>query len=220
VVIKADTPALTLSPTSCNAAAPEDVDLYIRRRGDDCWRVRYPVFDIDENGNYVVIFDEHLFNLPGGRYEAQVRVGCDPCNSFEIILPDGCGAGFVEPAAVRGFTPVIHTEEPPCMTDMFQDLYDFSAELDMILERGVNELTLCGADIEKMCAAAGCCPVELVIYDGIKSEVVTFVGCDDGVPQIERGANQMRFPIGSTVAFSWTPNNVNVACQDGCDPDA
>jgi hypothetical protein len=192
-----------------------EASMWIRRRGQDAWLLQYPAMAVDASGALVFRFDDLLLELAPGRYEAQIRVGCDPCGCLEVEVPPGC-------AGVRAHTPLMyHTEvdpEGPEDADMFEPLVSFSAELCRPLAPGDTALPLLPADAARLCAVTLCRPVQLVLDDGVQRETVEFSGCTAGVPTVRRGVAgtvALSFPKGSTLKFVWTEANV-LAASEGC----
>jgi hypothetical protein len=213
-----ESPALDLKVNECLAADSDDMpDLYIRRRGQDNWLLRYPAFEMNDDGAFRFIFDSKYYTLPTGRYEAQVRVGCKICGSVEIDLTDKCRLSKTAGSMLEPFQPLIHSMEPPGVTDIFTDVSQFKAVTCAIVEPSDTTLPLKPADALKLCQAVLCRPVQLVLYDSTKQEVVEFAGCVDGVPVVTRGVDGAcrRFPSGAVIQFSWTEGNVVAACE-GC----
>ena len=193
----------------------EDVSLWLRRRGQDVWVLRYPALFQDVSGAFVFRFDAKIYDLRAGRYEAQVRVGDDPCGCLEVEVPPGCGgiASMREVAYHNAQDP-----QGPEGLGMFDDLLTFSAQLCRPLDPGATTLPLTPAQTSVLCAASLCRPVQLVLDDGVQRETVEFSGCTAGVPTVRRavaGTLPLTFPKGTTLKFVWTEANV-LAASEGC----
>lgn len=209
--------AITLDG-GCACGSPEDLSktwLFIRRRGQDPWLVKYPAWDVDEAGNTMFLFDDLFLAQPPGRYEAQLRLAITECESkvcdvFEIALPKDCGTSTVRPRAVAS-EPMCFPDAPCGVYPVYEEIQTFCGALCGVLERGVRTLPLCDADIAALCGVTLCAPVQLVISDGVRTEIVEFTACDGETVTVERamaGTSQYRFPPGSTVKFEWTQDNV------------
>ena len=101
---------------------------------------------------------------------------------------------------------------------IFEHIQNFSARFCKIFDKDDVVLPLLPDDELRLCSEVLCKPVQLVITDGVKSETVLFVGCDSGVPVVERGqagTEVVKFPAGATIQFSWTAANVVAECE-GC----
>ena len=230
VKIKAtsDTASIVVPP-SCGASAHvAENTMYIRRRGECEFSLAYPAFDKDGAGAVRFILDSKFAVLPAGRYEAQLRQNkaagnqCDAvvCGSFEIVKPDFCDLKPISPQAVDSAVTVIHSGPIDGVTDVFDEISQFTAPTCKVMETGDDTLKLSDADKVRLCAITLCRPVQLVIFDGVKSETVEFAGCVGGEPVVTRAASSgsaQRFPVGSTVTFMWTTANVAAACE-GCTP--
>lgn len=197
------------------SCAVEDTSLWIRRRGQTAWLLTYPAMTVDAAGALIFRFDDLLLELAPGRYEAQIRVGCDPCGCLEVEIPPGC-------AGVKTHKPLLyHTEtdpEGPEDSAMFEPLVSLSVELCRPAGPGDAVLPLLPADVARLCAAVLCRPVQLVLDDGVQRETVEFSGCVAGVPVMRRGVAgtiARSFPKGTTLKFVWTEANV-VAASEGC----
>lgn len=114
---------------------------------------------------------------------------------------------------------------------MFKSLNLFKTTLTSILEADGTTLpinasfatTLCEAISSGECIPCTEDPMEgqgevdftrLTIYHNGYNEIVKVVGCDGGVPIIERGQEgtaPRRFPVGACIQFIWTSANVQCA---------
>ena len=106
----------------------------------------------------------------------------------------------------------------PGVLPVYDDLLGFSGTLCSILEASATSLLLCAPEQAALCAVLLCRPVQLQISDGVNTEYVEFSGCVAGVINVVRGQNNTivrRFPVGSTVQFVWTTQNVQNAIA-GC----
>lgn len=221
--VTADTRAIVLRPDTCGVSvvSTDPVTLRIRRRsqrGDAPWLLEYAQFDKDNEGRLRFIIDDKLFALSDGRYECVVMQGCDTCQHFQLVLDKRCTIAVGSLDAVDGETVKIVNGEIPNVTDIFQTINTLELNLCAVLEPDVNVLPLSQSDKDAMCALVLCRAVELMISDGVKSEVVSFSGCTDGnvvVARGQAGTSPARFPAGSELCFTWTTNNV-VAAAEGC----
>lgn len=213
--------SIVLSPAACGTTpGAGDVSIRIRRRGcdDDCWLLSYPQFDTDERGRLRFILDSQLTALGEGRYEAEVMQGCDPCGSFEIILPPACGLDLHTAAAVPGETVKVINGSIPDVTDIFNAVNTLNASLCAVLEPTDTRIPLSQSDKDALCALTLCRGVELLLTDGVKSEFVLFEGCEGGEVTVTRGvagSSPGRFPVGTELCFTWTSANV-AAAAEGC----
>lgn len=201
---------------------------YIRRRGDEVFLLRYPVFDVEQDGAYLFMFDDLLFALPPGRYAVEVWQGDKPnkddcstgsvCAEFELSLSGPCTLDVNLIEAVVSKRPIIRKGNMDVPNPIFDPIKDFSAELCDVLEASSTTLPLKTADRNAMCAMVLCRSVEMKICDGVRFETVRFLGCDAGVPQFTRGIDgdgAFRFPKGAVLTFDWTENNITAAVE-GC----
>jgi hypothetical protein len=219
VVVTTDTAAIVLGLRECYAnPGGADPHIKIRRRGKSNFTLRYDVFDTDTDGRARFILDSRVHSLPSGRYEAAIFQGCEYCSSFELVVPGHCAIGETNIEQVPVSTPIIHNGniEGNCVYP--ENIVNFSSALTAVVEPGTNILPLPADAKTLLCGAVLTAPVQLVLYDGVKSEVVDFAVCEGGVPLFTRGAGTStpsRFPKGATLTFSWTPTNVSRAC-DSC----
>lgn len=207
-----------LIPASCVCTStPVDLTklaMWVRRRGTTEWLVRYPAWDIDANGGILFMLDDLFFKLPLGRYEGELRYNGCVCETIEIDYRRACAPRVTKVEPISGSCLVFPTS-PMCeVHPVFEAIQGFSAELCGVLERGVRSLPLCGSDKDKLCAMNFCMPVQLVVCDGARSEIVEFKGCENGVLVVDRGmggTQQARFAPGSKVTFEWTEANIKAA---------
>lgn len=221
VKIDGRAPALALNVSACSVFSTAVPTIYIRRRGQECWLLAYDAMDVDDEGRHVFQFDSKLLTLPFGRYEGQVRMGCEVCGSIELDLTQACRLSINAAAPVAAHDPHIISDKPPGVTNMYEPVMGFKAILCRPLASDDVELPLNSADAAKLCAAAAqvCNTFEVMVFDSIKSEIITVTGCSLGVPIIERGAAGTKpgnFPNGAAVQFSWTEANVVKACSGDC----
>jgi hypothetical protein len=194
--------------------------MFIRRRGSEQWCLEYPAFEETDDGKFRFIFDYLYFRLKNGRYEARIRAGNSCCGSIELDLTTGCKIDQASVTAVEPNDPHIILEGPEGMSNIYDGVINFKAYLCRVMEPGDTTLPLRPEDAAKLCNASLCKPVQLVVFDPVKSETVEITGCVDGVPMVERckaGTMARKFPVGSCVQFSWTSENV-VNVMAGCDP--
>lgn len=212
VQLSASDRAITL-PASC-VCDDAEVDLsklwlWVRRRGQSEWALRYPAWETDDYGGILFLFDDQLQRLPPGRYEGELRYRGCACETIELDLRRKC-----PPRVTR-----VETVREACMTfpsfqggfPVFESVQGFTAELCGVLEKGVRSLPLCGADKTRLCAATLCKPVQLVLCDGVRTEIIEFSGCTDDQILVDRGmggTTQRRFPPGTKVSFEWTEANI------------
>lgn len=201
---------------ACGPAELRDIELWVRRRGCEKWLAAYGVWDTDDDGRFLILLDERFFRLPFGRYEGELRhKGC-PAGSVELDYRRPRMA-VSAPVVVPRNVPEFPTH-PVGVTDMFADLERFSTTLAGTLEACDEIPLLCDAAYHVLARATLCKPVELVLSDGCRFEVVKFSGAVLGEIHLERGqadTRPVRFPPGSTLAFQWTFNNVANAAS-GC----
>lgn len=216
VVVTPDTAAIVLGLRDCYAnTAGEDPHIKIRRRGKSLFTLRYDLFDTDRSGNARFVLDSRVHALAAGRYEVAVFQGCEYCSSFEVVIPGHCAIGETHVQSVLVETPAIHAGQIEGNCVYPESIVNFSAALTAVLEPTVTTLPLSAADKATLCAATLTAPVQMVLFDGVKSEVVDFGVCNAGVPLFTRGAegsSPSRFPKGAQLSFSWTPTNVSRAC--------
>jgi hypothetical protein len=221
IKVDANNPGVAVDISMC--AIPDGVvpTMYIRRRGQECWSLSYDASEIDAAGRFVYQFDRLLFQLALGRYEGQIRLGCHVCGSIELDLTQSCSLSPRAATAIAAFEPHIISTTPPGVTDMFPSaVTQFKAILCKPLAADDTELPLNSADAAALCLAASglCTTVQMLMFDSIKSETITVTGCMGNTPIIERGVDGSAarpFPVGAVVQFTWTSENVRVACE-GC----
>lgn len=215
--------SIVIGTAECGVSevSTDPVSIRIRRRGhrgDESWLLEYPAFDADFDGRTRFILDSQITALADGRYEAQVMQGCDVCGTFEIELDKSCALDVTSAATVRGEIAKVINGEIPNVTDIFQEINTLSVNTCAILEATDTRLPLAQADKDALCALVLCRGVELMLTDGVKSEVVLFSGCANGEVEVTRaqaGTSAARFPIGTDLCFTWTSNNVTAAAE-GC----
>jgi hypothetical protein len=226
LTLPCDAMGVAFAPTMCGC--PQDLKLLtgrVRRRGQAKWLLEYPAWDTDPEGNIQFRFDTQFKMLKPGRYEFQIQVkdsgthgACGPtkrpCGSAEITLKQTCPINLTKHALVKRDTSV-YPPRPVGVTSVFDAIQTFSANLCALMDRGDSVLRLGAADMQRLCAITLCKPVQLVISDGINSEVVTFSGCTSGTPTVVRGNPQYKFPRNATIKFEWTMANA-VSAQTGC----
>lgn len=216
-----ETRAIVLEPSMCggNSVVGVTLAMRIRRRGnDEPWLLEYPQFDTDLQGRPRFILDDKLTALQAGRYEVAVLRDCEVCGYFELVLDNPCPVDVGSADASYGETVKIVNGEIPDVTDVFQEINTLEINLCAVLEPDAVVLPLAQADKDALCALVLCRAVELMISDGVKSEIVSFSGCADGTVPVLRGqagTSPARFPAGSDVCFTWTTNNV-AAAAEGC----
>jgi hypothetical protein len=220
--ITKDTAATCFRPSDCRYTARgrklEELEAWVRPRGTLVWRLAYPAFDRDDDGNICFRWDHHLFALGAKRLEVEFRECGEPCGVVELRIRQDClidrnAATNVER---RDFCPPLVA--PGEITNVFDAVVQFTGFLGAVLESGATVLKLCPPDRQRLCSVNLCRPVELAIDDGVNGEIVRFVGCTNGLPIIERGVDgtvPRRFPAGARVRFVWTSGNV-LAAQEGC----
>jgi hypothetical protein len=190
--------------------AIEGIDALVRRRGQECWQLKYPAWELTEGGRVAFRFDALFAALTPGRYELQLRKDETPCGSVELDLRAACPADVASPEVVRA-SSVKWPKAPSGVHPVYADYVGWSAELCTILEKGSSVLPLCQEGITQLCGKTACKPVELVLSDGVSTEIVAYLGCVGGVPQIDRPNPNKRFPMGSIVSFEWTNANATNA---------
>lgn len=172
----------------------------------------YPAFRIDPAGRLAVRWDKHLHALPRGRYEVRVLVDGLVCGIFEIDKSYVCPIETGGAVSTELAEPPERGPKPEGVSDMFDDIYDWTSTTTCQL--GPGDTTVSVKDADVLCGAVLCRQPELVITDGITREVVTFQGCVDGKLQIGRGgANTIQ--AGAIIRFEWTAANTQAACE-GC----
>lgn len=241
MVVGPMTRAIVLGKDDCSLSNNTDpVEMFLTRRGAERQvgstrynengsftgnRVTAPppclkmvAFDTDMEGRTRFNLDADFAKLKPGRYAAQVVQGCVTCFIFEIEIEKGCSVGVGSMSADAGVELVIHNGSLPNMTAIFDSLNTFTAKTCAVLEPGATVLPLKASDLAALCAVTLCRPVQLVIGDGVRTETVSFAGCTGNLATVTRGVAgsvPARFPVGTTVAFSWTNANVTAA-SEGC----
>lgn len=192
--------------------------LFIRRRGKDAWLFEYPAWDRD-GGRLEFRFDHQFLGAKPGRYEAELRSGCDVCHTVELVLVAPCNTRPALVCPEPADRILLHTEKPEGLTVVvFESIQNFCATFCDTLEKDDDVLPLSAEDKAFLCEQVLCQAVELVVSDGFKTETVLFSGCEGGAPVVERcraGSQLRRFPKGAKVCFSWTAYNVATECA-GC----
>lgn len=222
IMLEPDAKGIVIPQTcGCGAAPLTDLWLWVRRRGTSEWIVKYPAWDHDEFGDVVFLFDQYLTNQPPGRYEGELRTGKACCATIEFTKPKPCGKPPTRVLPLAASTQCYSNSAPEGDMGTFDCISTFCGSLCGVLERGVKSLPLCDDDLMKLCGITPlCCPAQLVITDGARSEVVLFSGCSNGQVLVDRavdGGPQYRFPPGSTIKFEWTGANAQQAVA-GCGP--
>lgn len=212
IKLPCDAPGVSFPLTECGNTCDADIKKlsgWVRRLGQTPWLVKYPAWDFDDRKRVMFRFDPHLWKQPPGRYEFQLRRDdCVPLCRAELVLKRECPLDLSNGALIKA-APARHFPlKPSGVLPVFDAISTFTAELCRVWERGSSVLPLSPADATTLCAVVICKPVELVVSDGVNSEVVLYTGCVAGVPQIARSGPQFKFPKGSSIAFQWTPANV------------
>lgn len=205
----------------------KDLYAYVRRLGKTEWFVRYPAWVVTDEGHVEFRVDDLLLDKPPGRYEVEFRYRLPgsserKCGRIELIIPEYCDRLGDETslAPVRNHHTNYPTTPPAALGSphMFTIAQGFSARLCNVFEIGATALPVSPADAAVLCSWTLCKPVELVLDDGVNTEIVRFSGCSSGSPVVTRGSagtTQRRFPVGTSVAFRWTSNNTTNALL-GC----
>jgi hypothetical protein len=205
-------------PQPCGpcAAEPQEIELWVRRRGCEKWLARYGVWDTDEDGRLLVALDAVFFRQPFGRYEGEVRHSGCPVGSIELDYRRP-RVVLGRPVAVPRVVPAFPTD-PIGVTPMYRDLVTFSTQVLAPLEACDEIPLLCDDAYHVLARAVLCKPVELVLSDGCRYEIVQFSGVKLGEVILTRGQSDtrpVRFPRGATLTFMWTSTNVANAAM-GC----
>lgn len=216
------------SNTHASVEGVKEFELFVRRKGEEAWFAKYVNLSFDGT-SVEFMLDGLLFSRKAGIYEARLYQNnfdgtCCECFTFFIKHSKTCA---VKPKVVLPEVEcnvVIHKELPEGLDEMaakelFGELVDFEATLCGAMSKTDTVLPLVSGDIAKLCDVILCRSVELSIDDGCRQEIITFRGCQAGVPVIDRCANEeppMSFPAGSKLTFSWTANNVQAVCE-GCE---
>lgn len=196
----------------CATPSPE-YELWIRRRGQKYWLLLYPAWDVSPSGRICFRVDDQ-FPKEHGRYDAQVRdYNNDVVGEFEIVIPR---TRLVSVTRERGRRrrPM---SKPQGVSNMYEPIEGWTTQLCGILEKTDTVLPLDSTDISFLCGLVLCKPAQLVIDDGINSEVIEW-RCVGNAIEIERavdGNGPFRFPRGAEVRFDWTEANV-VRAMEGC----
>lgn len=208
-------------PLTTGCTEPGQVKARFRRRGrNQSWLLEYPAWDIDDQRNVCFRWDDKIRQLPVGRYEMEVSENNVRCGVLELAVTARCAVQIATPKIVEYTDTVLQTTRPPGASTMYDAFVGYSRTLCAVLEPGDTRLPLLPADTAALCVlgAALCKPVELVLTDGVNTEIVLFSGCTGGVPLVSRGRSgtiSHRFPKGTTLAFSWTVFNTTTAIA-GC----
>lgn len=221
VLIDCETAGFVTSRYRCGCTKSMDIErlwAYVRRLGQCEWFVRYPAWGTTDDGRVEFRIDDTLLEQPSGRYEVEFRYvaegGCSSfiCGRIQIVVPPWCGKiNKVQPVKARR---VHYPEDKPAQVTephMYSEVQSFTATLCAVIDVGVTTLPLSPADIAALCAITLCKPVELVLDDGVNTELVSFSGCVSGAVVVQRGVSgttQKKFPKGTSVYFRWTNNNV------------
>lgn len=227
--ISDDTAATCFAPTLCNFTRSADISklsAWVRPRGTFDWKLTYDAFDRDDMGRVCFRWDHQLFELGKPRLEVEFRTsnGLLPptyvvCGRMELRIVTRCALDLFSAVNVphKDGQPAA-TETVPGVHPVFDDLLGFSGSLCSILEASGTFLSLCTDGLVVLCGVTLCRPVQLQISDGVNIEYVQFAGCVSGIANVLRGQNNTtprRFPVGSTVVFTWTAFNVTAATE-GC----
>lgn len=198
----------------CGADLPDISQLVarFRRRGQCDWLLEYPAWDCSECG-IEFRWDSQLTELPKGRYELQFFNGEDCCGVVEVTFSRKCPINAVKATAIKQRKINMPTETPFGAHPVFDSIASFTANLCNTFDRPDTALPLCPADLTQLCSISVCKPVELMLFDGYNSELVTFTGCTSGAALVTRGSPRHKFPKGSNVRFVWSENNVKAACS-------
>lgn len=197
----------------CAGAVPSiaGIEAWVRRRGECTWRVKYPAWDVSERGWIVFRWDDALYGLKPGRYEAEIRQNGHACGAVELVIGPECAIDLRRHRPLTRRVSAYPTSAPEGAFPVFDAIATFSASLCGVLERGATTLPLCPADLSALCSVTLCRPVELQLSDGVATELVMFEGCVSGVPQFRRGSPQFKFPRGASLSFVWSTHNVTGA---------
>lgn len=103
---------------------------------------------------------------------------------------------------------------------MFDTIVTFSGSLTAPMDHSDQVLPLCEDAKQQLCALSLCKPVQLMVYDNVRSELVEFSGCvgSNHNVVVQRGMGDttpQRFPRGAKVKFVWSTDNV-LRAKEGC----
>jgi len=227
--IDCETAGFSVNRKYCTCSR-DDVDnlyAYVRRLGQCEWFVRYKAWGLTDDGRIEFRIDDHLMAQPHGRYEVEFRYALPHCSfrvcgRIELFVPPYCDrirARF-EPRPIKRHSTRYPDTPPSVLTEphMFSTVQTLSLNLCGVFEIGATMLPVSPADASTLCSLVLCKPVELVLDDGVNTEVVTFSGCSSGQPVVARGSagtTQRKFPKGTSLSFKWTSLNTTTAIA-GC----
>ena len=200
---------------TCAPEPLDDLNLFIRRRGTQQWLIRYPAWELKDDGRVCFMFDSQ-FPTKDGRYEAEIRYNDVVLGIIELHVPRRALVADkdVQPMRQRHFQA---PPKPQGVTDMYEPIESFQAHLCAILEPENTVLPISDDLKAQLCSLTLCRPAQLVINDGVHREIVEW-RCDAGEVILERGKGgtvPQRFPAGAVIRFEWTEANVTNAMQ-GC----
>lgn len=195
-------------PLACGVRGADDTLLGIRRTGCcDNFIMAYPFLQTTLDGRAEFRLDAALHKLTPGEYDAVLLDGCRECGTIRLSIPacpgvmlGGVQSTTYEPvpdpgAAIEGVTP------------MFDDFYGWKAKTtcpvfptDVVIKIAPD-----------LPAAATTPALQLVLHDGVNSEIVTLMGGASGYATVTRGSPRHTFPKGACLQFEWTPANVTAA---------
>lgn len=215
---------LCVDPMLVQLAFPEacgrDVDtsemqMGIRRAGgcEHGYVVGYNAFGRDDMNRVAFRLDAKLHDLEAGYYDAVLLADCVPCGTIRLDMTKK------PPLAMGSPTATNYTECPPAgealpgtgHTDMFDQYLGWSAKLTCRLDRTATTIKV-GTGLP---APTGAAP-QLVIRDGVASEVVDVVSHTSGAITVVRGNPARQFPVGACVQFEWTEANIKAVANEDC----
>jgi hypothetical protein len=199
--------------TTC-ATPATDLELWVKRRGRREWLVKYPAWDVSDDGMVCFRIDD-LFPTEHGRYDGVIYdVAGAEIGYVELFVPRK--RQVVAASRRRGHSRR-KLSKPQGATDMYDAIEGFSAKLCGTLEKTDTVLPLSSTDAAFLCGLTLCKPAQLVIDDGINQEIIEW-RCTGGQVEITRavtGVGPFKFPRGADVYFDWTEANV-VNAMTGC----
>ena len=192
------------------------IEVYIRRRGQEEWLRKYPAQGISDNGELCISWDEELFKLCAGRYEAEIRYDCSYCDTFEITVP---GKPIIMSVRDAINSDAAFVDSKPTLVKpdgVVLDVYDFILDLCFTLPSAID--TTCNQipvpdNIQVLLENNVLCKhVDLKIESNGGIEFIRYGGVLSGNNIIvDRGVSSttpLCFPAGSKVSFCWNEYNI------------
>ena len=224
VVICPETMAIDVAGETCGCsdicvdrdpATLEGLSLWVGRAGQCQYEFAYDAFDFSDTGAIRFVLDSRLVQAKTGYYYGLFVRDGEECGQVVLHVKKSPGLQDDRIQAISCNKPY-----EPCLmetndvSDIFAAIDSWTSKTAEVLAKDTTQINLCSsADLTALTQEPLCRAVELVIEDGMNTEIVTYDGSSPLT--VTRGNPCYKFPAGATIKFAWTTNNV-LAAVEGC----